>query len=99
MKLLRLFLVSLMLVVLSACDTNPIIKVTGTQTVKVEVPVYCKFDNVTKPEMPFDEKAAPGMDLFEKSKLLAAQDKNLKGYTVELEGALSGCKAPAEKSK
>ena len=99
MNLLRFLPVGICALVLCACATTSPVQVTGTQIVKVEVPVYCKMTDVAKPDLPFDSQAKPDMSLFDKAKLLAAQDDVLKGYVTELEGALAGCKAPVDNSK
>lgn len=79
---------------LVGCGTPKV--VTEIQTVEVPVTVFCKVKDVKKPELPFDTKARKDMTLFEKTKLLAAQDKVQKGYIKELEGAIAGCRAPIE---
>jgi hypothetical protein len=74
---------------LAACGTT--VK-TEVKEVKVEVPVPCVPTDVTLPSMPFDTEAKASLSLFDKTKLLLAQDLNLKAYAKELEASLSFCK-------
>ncbi len=89
LKLLGILLSGLLV---GGCATPEI--VTRVQTVQVPVTVFCKVDLPAKPSFPFDDTARQSMSLFEKTKLLVAQDRIQKGYIKALEGALAGCKAP-----
>lgn len=68
------------LLVLAGCQTMP----TSTVEVKVPVPVTCKAVDIPLPSLPFNEKARKSMSLFDKVKLLLAQDLNRQAYETEL---------------
>jgi hypothetical protein len=73
---------------LTACGTT---KLTDTQTVYVPVVAKCKpLTNITEVEDYFS-KAKKEMSLYEKTQLLAAENKSLKGQNIELKAALSEC--------
>ena len=77
-----------------ACASSGV-QITGTQEVRVPIPVRCDIAPVNKPELPFDTQATKDMSLFDKVRLLLAQNSNLQGYTEELVSAIDVCaKAP-----
>jgi hypothetical protein len=88
----RFFLIVILPIILciGACGTEPI-KVTGTQTVDVPIPVRCTVPVIIPPILPFDTRASKAMPLFTKVQLLAVQDELLKGYNGQLVAALNGC--------
>jgi hypothetical protein len=83
------YLAFIFVLLLSGCGTTEII--TTAKEVKTPIAIACDPAPITKPDMPFDEQAKKSMTPLEKTQLLAAQDKNQKGYIIELEGALEGC--------
>lgn len=84
----KLILGAFLALSLAACGTT---KLTDTQTVYVPITTKCKpVTNVTEVENHFD-KANKEMSLFEKTQLLAAENKSLKGQNTELKVALAEC--------
>lgn len=75
---------------IGACAPDPI-KVTGTQTVEVPVPVRCVVDIPQKPELVFQTQAKTTDTLFRKTQLLAAEDQALQAYADQLVAALNVC--------
>lgn len=70
----------------SACTTTP-----SVQKVEVPVVVRCRSTPVTKPVMPFDTQAKKEMSIYDKVKLLVAQDYRHKAYEAQLEAAVAEC--------
>lgn len=68
-----------------------------TKEVKVEVPVRCNVELPEEPKRPFDESARKDMSLFDKSKLLLAQDEYSKAYQSVLRAAATSCITPVTK--
>jgi hypothetical protein len=88
----RYFLIVFMPLILAVggCGQDPI-KVTGTQTVEVPVPVRCKVVTATRPELVFQTQAKVTDTQFQKTQLLAAEDEALQAYSDQLVAALNVC--------
>jgi hypothetical protein len=79
---------------LSGCSTTPAPNVVvKPQEVDIPIQTFCQMTDPAKPSMPYDEEATQSMSLFNKVKLLIAQDLNLKGYVQELQGEVNSCRA------
>lgn len=84
----RLILGSILIMLLTACGTT---KLTDTQTVYVPVATKCSpVTNITEIEDHFS-KAKKEMSLYEKTQLIAAENKALRGQNIELKAALAEC--------
>lgn len=98
-----LFAVSFVAFLAGCSSTKPIENV---RLIEVPVTVFCKVDvppEIPEPSLPFDEHARKDMTVFQKIRLLAAQERVLRGYVKELQGnnkelrgTLAGCRAPEE---
>lgn len=88
----RYFFVVFLPIILSlgACGNEPV-KVTGTQVVNVPVPVRCQVTVPKAPELVFQTQAKPTDTLFDKVRLLAAEDQMLQGYSDQFVAALNVC--------
>ncbi len=86
----KLFLAILLVGILSACGTQPIVKVV-TQTVEVPVPVACKEEEPTPPDYCFP-KLSEDADIYTKSVCLLSDRLLSIAYEVSLLTKLKACK-------
>jgi hypothetical protein len=88
----RYFLIVFLPLILAigACGGDPV-KVTGTQVVKVAMPIRCKVVTPTRPELVFQTQATVSDTQFQKTQLLASEDQALQAYSDQLVAALNIC--------
>jgi len=85
-----------LILAIGGCGIDPI-KVTGTQTVDVPIPVRCKVVTPNRPELVFQTQASVSDTQFQKTQLLAAENEALQAYSDKLVAALNVCAtAPIE---